>query len=79
MRLSNYAFLFFLILSCSQSSKELVYPKTQKIPVIDTYFGEDVIDNYRWLEDDNSEETKRWVSTQNKVTSAYFGGNSFSE
>ncbi|MDC3354783.1 prolyl oligopeptidase family serine peptidase [Flavobacteriaceae bacterium] len=71
MRLSNYAFLFFLILSCSQSSKELVYPKTQKIPVIDTYFGEDVIDNYRWLEDDNSEETKRWVSTQNKVTSAY--------
>ncbi|MDA7778081.1 hypothetical protein N8902_02285, partial [Flavobacteriaceae bacterium] len=32
MRLSNYAFLFFLILSCSQSSKELVYPKTQKIP-----------------------------------------------
>lgn len=71
MKLSTYVVLFFLVLSCSQSSKELVYPTTPKIPVTDSYFGEELIDNYRWLEDDNSEETKRWVSTQNKVTSSY--------
>ena len=37
------------------------YPKTEKIPVIDTYFETDVIDNYRWLEDDKSKATEAWV------------------
>ena len=37
------------------------YPKTAKIPVIDTYFNTEIIDNYRWLEDDNSKETGEWV------------------
>ena len=47
------------------------YPKTTKNPVIDTFFGTTVIDNYRWLEDDKSAATKAWVTTQNDVTNAY--------
>ena len=27
-----------------------------------------MVDNYRWLEDDLSEETAQWVETQNKLT-----------
>jgi len=45
-----------------------VYPNTLKTPVVDTYFGEELIDNYRWLEDDNSEDTKNWVTRQNELT-----------
>jgi prolyl oligopeptidase len=30
-----------------------------------------VRDDYRWLEDDNSAETARWVEEQNKVTFGY--------
>ncbi|WP_432277236.1 prolyl oligopeptidase family serine peptidase [Glaciecola petra] len=49
----------------------LVYPETQKGDVVDTYFGTDVADPYRWLEDDRSAETEAWVATQNKTTQTY--------
>ncbi len=49
----------------------LAYPTTKKGEVVDDYFGSKVADPYRWLEDDNSAETKDWVVAQNKVTTAY--------
>ncbi|HJV90585.1 MAG TPA: prolyl oligopeptidase family serine peptidase [Holophagaceae bacterium] len=49
----------------------LKYPVTRKSDVADDYFGTRVADPYRWLEDDNSAETKAWVEAQNKVTFAY--------
>ncbi|WP_418110249.1 prolyl oligopeptidase family serine peptidase [Vibrio parahaemolyticus] len=49
------------------------YPKTRKDSVVDTYFGHDIADLYRWLEDDRSEETAQWVSGQNSVTFDFLG------
>jgi len=43
----------------------------EKNEVTDTYFGTEVADPYRWLEDDTSPETEAWVEAENKVTSAY--------
>ncbi|PQJ68907.1 prolyl oligopeptidase family serine peptidase [Polaribacter butkevichii] len=48
-----------------------MYPKTNKKPVVDSYFGIDIVDNYRWLEDDESPETKAWVKEENQVTFKY--------
>ncbi len=47
------------------------YPKSTKTPIIESIFETTVIDNYRWLEDDKSAETKAWVKAQNKVTFDY--------
>ena len=53
------------------AEKKLDYPMTKKGSVVDTYFGTDIADPYRWLEDDRSDETAAWVSAQNSVTSSY--------
>ena len=67
--------LFFLVvlmvISCKQKQAKLVYPKTEKKIVTDTYFGTKVEDPYRWLEDDRSPETEAWVKEENKVTFDY--------
>ena len=60
--------------SCNQENKQTVvvtYPETKKVDTVDTYFGTEVKDPYRWLEDDRSEETAAWVQAQNEVTFGY--------
>jgi prolyl oligopeptidase len=47
------------------------YPPTAKHPVTDTYHGVAVTDDYRWLEDDASQDVKRWVGEQNAFTRRY--------
>jgi len=47
------------------------YPTTKKVNQVDNFFGVNVNDPYRWLEDDLSTDTKNWVETQNKVTFEY--------
>lgn len=49
----------------------LQYAQTKQGDVVDTYFGTQVADPYRWLEDDRSAETAEWVKAQNKVTFDY--------
>ncbi len=44
---------------------------TKKADTVDNYFGTSVNDPYRWLEDDRSEETERWVREENAVTFGY--------
>lgn len=63
--------ILFIYSCVATSPKILKYPITQKGVVVDNYFGIEVADPYRWLEDDLSEETAQWVKAQNKVTFNY--------
>jgi prolyl oligopeptidase len=47
------------------------YPNTPRTDHVDTYFGVRVADPYRWLEDENSPETAKWVESQNRLTFNY--------
>ena len=51
--------------------KHQPYPETVRGDVVDNYFGTEVPDPYRWLEDDNSEATAAWVAAENAVTQDY--------
>ena len=80
----------FALLSCNGSQPSnsgmdyktipVSYPATAKDSTVsDTYFGVAVKDPYRWLEDDQSAETKDWVAKQNIVTNGYLSQIPFRE
>jgi prolyl oligopeptidase len=61
-----------ILTSCTGPMKNKTeYPVTKKGTVTDNYFGTEVADPYRWMEDDKSEETAQWVKDENKVTFGY--------
>jgi prolyl oligopeptidase len=47
------------------------YPKPHTGNVVDNYFGTKVADPYRWMEDLNSPELKRWIGAENAITLKY--------
>ena len=69
-----------LLMGCGQSSNEKVdagIPQnstettTLRSDHVDTYFGVEVPDPYRWLEDDLSSDTANWIADQNASTRSY--------
>jgi prolyl oligopeptidase len=68
----NIVFISTFLVGCQNTSEKTTltvnYPKTNTVDTIDTYFGVEVKDPYRWLEDDRSTETETWVKSQNQVT-----------
>ena len=68
-----------IIMSCKEEDQQQAvkrdivvdYPDTKKADTVTNYFGTDVKDPYRWLEDDRSAETEAWVKAENKATHAY--------
>ncbi len=71
--LFGIGFLACLILFSGACAMNLEYPVTEKVDHVDTYYGIEVEDPYRWLEEDvrESEKVAQWVQAQNKVTNAY--------
>jgi prolyl oligopeptidase len=46
-------------------------PAVVAIPVVDDYFGTKIVDNYRWLEDAKSPQTRAFLDAQNAYTASY--------
>ncbi len=76
MKYSTTLFLLlFVAAGCgtteTTTQTHLEYPETEKVDTVDIYFGHEVPDPYRWLEDDYAPQTKDWVEAQNQVTFSY--------
>lgn len=65
-----------IFVACTTETKRepiaVNYPSTAKVDTVDTYFGTEVPDPFRWLEDDMSQQTEAWVKEQNQITFGYF-------
>ena len=46
-------------------------PAADAVPVVDNYFGTKITDNYRWLEDSKSAETRDFIEKQIAYTDRY--------
>ncbi|GHS93708.1 prolyl endopeptidase [Bacteroidia bacterium] len=68
-----------MILGACQLKTKLVYPAAEKDNTVDNYFGTEVPDPYRWLENDTSQATAAWVEAENKVTNEYLAKIPFRE
>lgn len=79
MRMITIAVIISLFLfSCENPSTQeslsvdkMKYPDTQIENITDTYFGTEVPDPYRWLENDTAADVAEWVKAQNLVTFSY--------
>ena len=66
--------LLLPFLACSSDTFDpgpVEYPETRQVDQVDDYFGVEVADPYRWLEDLDGEETAAWVAAQNAVAEPF--------
>ena len=61
--------------AAAPAQSALAYPQTRRADLVETQFGAQVADPYRWLENDvrNDAEVKSWVDAQNVVTNQFLG------
>src|SRR5262245_42640405 len=60
-------------MTTTASTQQLRYPDARRGPDSDDYFGTTVPDPYRWLEDVDAPETRRWIEAENTLTFSYLG------
>lgn len=68
-----------LLLSCDPWSPYPAPPATARAPVADTLHGTVLVDDYRWLEDQSSPETRAWIAEQNAYAEAVVGSSPLRE
>lgn len=61
----------FILVSCQPVERQFDYPESKIVDQRDLIHGVEVTDPYRWLENLDSEATRKWVKAQNKVTFSY--------
>lgn len=53
------------------TSQSLSYPNALSVEIVDSFFGTQVADPYRWLEEAQSEQSRSWVEAQNQLTETF--------
>lgn len=73
-RITGTMAALLLLAACNPAEEEkdgLTYPATPRGMVTDTYFGTEVADPYRWLEDGQAEDVQEWQWAQDTLATQY--------
>ena len=79
MRIRNHFCLLLMLAllgatpSFAADANKRTPPPTKKDNVQETLHGVTLTDPYRWLEDQNSPDTRAWIETQNQYTRSFLG------
>lgn len=71
MNLKPFIIVATAAVAASCTSEKMKYPQAPVSDTVDNYFGNEVADPYRPLEDDTCAATVEWVNQENAVTNAY--------
>lgn len=71
MNSAFFSFALLLSLLFAQGSFLLKYPPSRIDSTVEKYGSVSVADPYRWLEDNESAETRNWIEAENKLTFSY--------
>ena len=69
----SFSALFLVQMLVAQEKTESGPPVAKRDDVTETIHGVTVDDPYRWLEDQNSPETRAWINAENKYTQSMIG------
>ena len=69
--------VILLLAGCSNEPTEISYPTSKKVDFTEIIHEYEIEDQYRWLEDFTSEESKDWIDKQNQFTKQFIGKNKF--
>ena len=58
----------------ASAPQRLAYPPAPARPVTDTYFGTQIADPYRWLEDPNDPQTRAWAAAETDLARRFIHG-----
>ena len=68
--------LSILFFSCNTNMNKKLnmkpYPQAKKVDTVTNYFGTNIADPYRWLENDTAQDVGEWVKAENEVSNDYF-------
>lgn len=73
-KLAFYLLPCLLLFACQSNKQEqfdLNYPEAHKVDTVDNYFGTQVKDPYRWMENLDSDTLEHWIQKENEIFDGY--------
>ncbi len=72
-RLIFFLIIIFVAFSCQRKTTKmkLNYPVAKKVDSSTNFFGTIVKDPYRWMENENDPDLRKWIEAENQLTQKY--------
>src|SRR5262245_33974110 len=71
--LLTFIFAVSFCIAAPAKDSAFKYPKAAKGDQVDNYHGTKVADPFRWLENPDSPESRKWIEAQNQITFSFLG------